>query len=167
MALYTPTEGTDMTKTAQRVEVIPFMETAADTWEQMGDGWTKFTENPGAQTKTKRFINATDETETTTSYKRKFDFECDLRFNSPSIKKVYDIATEGKIGSNALVTVVVADMFGTAVSGAYPARKFSLAVAVSNLDGEDEMKMSGSFNGQGDAVKGTFNPTTGVFTADV
>lgn len=151
--------------------------TATDpVWERCGKGWKKFGENPNAQTESTQYINDASETTDTVSYAPQYSFECDLMPNQPSIKKIYDIAKDRKIGSGAVIDVLIVDTFEKdELNGGYTARRESLAVAVSSLDGTKKMSMSGNLNGQGDGVKGKFTPATnpgtgesaGTFVADV
>lgn len=146
----------------------------APVWERCAKGWKKFSENPNAQTESVQYINEASETTDTVSYSPQYGFECDLMPNQPTIKKIYDIAKDRKTGSEAVVDVLVVDTFEQDEKGAYTARRESLAVAVSSLDGTKKMSMSGNLNGQGDGVKGKFTPATspatgasaGVFVAD-
>lgn len=96
-------------------------------------------------------------------------------YTDKTIKRVYEIAKDRKVGSEAVVDVLIVDKFETTgTEGEYVARRESLAVAVSSLDGTKKMSMSGNLNGQGDGVKGKFVPavspaegaSAGTFTAD-
>jgi hypothetical protein len=164
MSMFTLTSGINLSAVAQRTEIKPYMEITSGAYYQMGEYWTTFTESPSAQTKERKFINNSTSSTSITSYKPQFAFEAMLAFNDPAIAKVYDIAKGRKTGSNARVTLIVADEFATAVSDAYPARKIAATVEVSSLDDDDDMIIKGNFNSWGTEVSGTFNPTTGTFT---
>ena len=155
---------------AQRTDIVPFMNMGTEEspqWKQMGPGWTKFEESPNAQTKNKKYINEKTERESVTRYKPKFDFEADLMYTDPTIKKVYDIQRDRKTGTDAIVDILVVDKFESEEpSEGYAARRMKLAVSVSNVGGEDDMTISGSLNGQGDDIKGKFKTGTSTFTAD-
>lgn len=150
-----------------RPDIMVFMNTAtyaAPIWERCGKGWKKFAENPNAQTEPTQYINDASETIDTVSYSPQYNFETDLMPNQPTIKKVYDIAKDRKTGSDAVVDVLIVDTFEKDEKGAYTARRESLAVAVSSLDGTKKMAMSGNLNGQGDGIKGKFTPATSPAT---
>lgn len=166
MSMFTPTSGINLSAVAQRTEIKPYMEIETGAYYQMGEYWTTFTESPSAQTKERKFINNATSSTSITSYKPQFAFEAMLAFNDPAIAKVYDIARNRKTGSNARVTLIVADEFATAVAGAYPARKIVATVEVSSLDDEDDMIIKGNFSSWGTEIAGTFNPTTGTFTTE-
>ena len=153
----------------QRTDIVPYMNTGTEEspkWSQMGAGWTKFSESPNAQTKSKKYINEKTERESVTRYKPKFDFEADLMHANPTIKKVYDIARNRETGSGAIVDILIVDKIGEEPVDGYEARRMKLAVSVSSFDGDDDMSLSGSLNGQGDDIKGKFVTSTSTFTAD-
>lgn len=139
-----------------RSKIVPAMnlgtENAPD-WEVCGKGWTKFSESPNAQTENTKYINMDSETTDTVSYAPKYSFECDLMSSEKTIKRVYDIAKGRKTGSDCVLPFLVIDKFDPVGDG-YVAWYEKLAVAVSSIDGEKKMKMSGDLNGQGDTEKG-------------
>ena len=164
-------------KIAMRPDVIPYLNTGTSEspiWTRCGDGWKKFSENPNAQTEDTKYINSASEKTDTVSYKPQYSFECDLMYTDPTVKKVYDIAKDRKIGSDAVLDFLIVDAFDTNEDGTMTARREQLAVAVSSIDGDKKMTMSGNLNGQGDGVKGKFvkatNPkegeSAGTFTPD-
>ena len=153
----------------QRTDIVPYMNTGTEEspkWSQMGAGWTKFSESPNAQTKSKKYINEKTERESVTRYKPKFDFEADLMHANPTIKKVYDIARNRETGSGAIVDILIVDKIGEEPVDGYEARRMKLAVSVSSVDGDDDMTISGSLNGQSDDIKGKFVTSTSTFTAN-
>lgn len=164
MSLYTPTSGINLSAVAQRTQIVPYMEIESEKYYKMGEGWQVFTESPSAQTKERKFINNTTSSTSITGYKPQYAFEALLYFNDPAISKVYNIAKLRKTGSDARVPLIIMDEFGTAVSGAYPARKITATVEVSSFDDDDDIILKGNFNAWGTEIPGTFNPTTGVFT---
>lgn len=154
---------------AQRTDIVWYMECGtaeSPDIQKMGFPWTKLTESPSAQTKSKKYVNETEERETISRYKPSYAFECDLDYTEPPVAKVYDIGTNRVTGSGAIVTVYIVDLFKGATGSAYPARKLNVAVNISSIDDDDDMKITGNFNGQGAAVKGMFNTTAPAFTAD-
>ena len=171
MSLYTVPEGTNIEATAQRTDILHFMDvspagTAAgsEVYQQLGSGFMSMTESPSAQTKERKFINEKSKRKNVASYAPSFAFEALLMFNNPAIKKIYDIYTQRKTGTDTIVPMITVDAFEKAVSGSYPARKGKYAVEVSSCDDDDDMIVKGNFNGQGDEVMGWFNPTTGVWS---
>lgn len=151
-------------KVAMRPDVMHYLKVSG-TYRRCGDGWTKFLENPGANTEETRYINMKSSTTETTDYSASYDIECDLMHTEPTVKAVYDICANREIGDKAIIEHVKYDSF----SG--EAWEDSVAVAITAIDGEKKMTMSGSLNVRGDAKKGTFTPSedfsTGTFTPDV
>lgn len=149
--------------TAQRTDIAVFMEVETGKYAQCGTAWTTFTENPNAQTKSRKFINEKTERNNITRYAPEWSFECLLMYERPDIRKIYDIVKERKTGSDTIVTFIVVDLFDGETT-AKAARKVNASVQVSSFDDDDDMIIKGSFHNQGDEVLGTFNMTTGVFT---
>ena len=179
MSIYKVPQGVNIEETAQRTDILHFMDvTDAITglenvvpetenniaWCQMGVGWTAMTESPSAQTKERKFINEKSKRKNITSYSPSIAFEALLMFLNPAIRKVYDIYTKRKTGTDAVVPIVTVDAFETAVGGYYPARKGKYAVEVSSCDDDDDMIIKGNFNGQGDEEMGWFDPTNGKWS---
>ena len=130
MSIYKVPENTNIEVTAQRTDILHFMDvtgvegvTGDDVWCQMGSGWTSMTESPSAQTKERKFINEKSKRKNITSYSPSFGFEVLLMFNKPEVKIIYEIYTRRKTGTDAVVTMVTVEKFGEAVNGYYPARK--------------------------------------------
>lgn len=155
-------------KIAKRTEVIPYMNlgtTDAPDWKRCGRGWKKFQENPNAQTESEQYINEESETTDTVGYSPQYNIECNLMYTDPTIKKVYTIAKDRLTGSDAVLDMLIVDRFdGT--EEACTARRESLAVAISSIDGTKKMAMTGNLNCQGGSVKGKFNMKTNEFTPD-
>lgn len=138
------------------------------TYSLMGLGVVQVDETPGAKVDKTPFVNNTSATGTITGYERVFPFDVQLRTGEAAIMKLYDIARGSLIGASAELYYVRADLFETAVTGAYSARRFKVAVEVTSVEGAgtEIMHIKGTFHQVGDYTEGTFNPTTLAFTAD-
>ncbi len=139
-----------------RTQVVPAMNLGTDDapdWVICGTGWKKFSESPNAQTESTKYINMESETTDTVSYAPKYSFECDLMASERTIKEIYNIAKSRKTGSGCIRPFLIIDKFDKVGDG-YVAWYEKLAVAVSAIDGEKKMTVSGDLNGQGDTVKG-------------
>lgn len=166
-------------KTAQRTDIAVYFDVTGQqgvtitepkenekAWAQAGAAWTSFTENPNAQTKSRKFINEKTERNNITRYSPQWAYEVLLMFERPEIAMVYDIVKQRKTGSDTIVTFVVVDLFKpTETNNTYEARLVNAAVQVSSLDDDDDMIMKGTLYNQGDEVLGTFNVADGIFTA--
>lgn len=140
----------------KRTQIIPAMNLGTETtpdWAVCGRGWRKFSESPNAQTESVKYINMESETTDTTSYSPKYAFECDLMASERTIKEIYRIAKGRKTGSDCVRPFLVIDKFDP-VNDGYVAWYEKLAVAVSSIDGDKKMTVSGDLNAQGDTVKG-------------
>jgi hypothetical protein len=173
MSLYKVPENINIEATAQRTDILHFMDvtdvdstakTGDTVYYQMGVGFTSNTESPSAQTKERKYINEKSSRKNITSYSPSFGFEVLLMFNNPAVRKIYDIYTQRKTGTDAVITMVTVDAFETPTDGYYPARKGKYAVEVSSCDDDDDMIIKGNLNGQGDEDMGYFNPTTGEWS---
>ena len=150
----------EVNKIAMRPDVQHFL-FIGEKYERCGNGWKKFLENPGANTEDTLYINSATATTDTTDYTASYDIECDLMYTEATIKAVYDIAANRKIGDEAVIKHVKYDKFSN------EAWEDNVAVAITSIDGEKKMSMSGSLNVRGDSKKGTFNTETGTFTPAV
>ena len=172
--LYTVPEGVNIEATAQRTDILHFMDVTSEdktassgsgeVWQQLGAGWTSMTESPSAQTKERKYINEKSSRKNITSYAPSYSFEDLLMFNNPATRKVYKIYKQRKTGADAVITMITVDAFETPVNGYYPAYKGKYAVEVTSCDDDDDMIIKGNLNGQGDELLGWFNPTTGTWT---
>lgn len=141
----------------KRTQIILAMNLGTETtpdWAVCGRGWRKFSESPNAQTESVKYINMESETTDTTSYSPKYAFECDLMASERTIKEIYSIAKGRKTGSDCVRPFLVIDKFDRVDNGGYVAWYEKLAVAVSSIDGDKKMTVSGDLNAQGDTVKG-------------
>lgn len=135
----------------------------APVWARCGDGWSKLDESPNAETEDTHYINAASATTTVVGYKPQYAFEVDLMYTDPTIKSIYDVANERKIGAEAVKDFLFVDKFTPGTSeGSYFARREQLAVAVNTKGGTKKMTLSGNLNAQGDPVYGEFTPVTKV-----
>ena len=171
MSLFKAAEGINLEETAQRTDILHFMDVTAkaenqgsEVYHQLGAGWMVMTESPSAQTKERKFINEKSARKSIARYAPTFAFETMLMFNDPAVRLVYDIYTQRKTGSSTVVTMITVDKFDKAVSEYYPARKGKYAVEVSSCDDDDDMIIKGNFNGQGDEAIGWFNPSDGTWS---
>lgn len=171
--LYEVPEGTNIEATAQRTDILHFMDVTDEVkepaeketyYQQLGAGFTSVTESPSAQTKERKYINEKSSRKNITSYSPSFAFETLLMFNNPAVRKIYMIYKQRKTGTNAVVPMITVDAFETPKNGYYPAYKGKYAVEVSSCDDDDDMIIKGNFNGQGDEAIGWFDPANGKWS---
>ncbi len=111
-----------------------------------GEPWLSFTENPNAQTKSRKFINERNERSSIVRYATQWAFECLLEYDKPEVRAVYDIAIEHKTGDDALVDVKIVD---TLIN---KTRCYKGSVQVSSIDDDDDMIIKGTIYAQGDEI---------------
>lgn len=155
-----------------RYQIADYMNVGTGSTEEyalMGAGYLTLDENPSAKIDTTAFINNKSASGTITGYENTFPFDTQLMAEEKAIKKTYDIARNQKTGADAEVDYIRVEMFEPETSGAYPARKFRVAVEISSItgNGTEIVKVAGNLHQVGDFVDGTFNIETKSFTPTV
>ena len=137
-----------------------------EDFEFLGAGFTAINEKPNAQTSEKRYVHEASSTQSITSYKWQADFEGDQIKSEKAIDYIISIGKECKTGEEAETEYIKVDLDKPATGeGAYYARKFKVAVSVSEFpDNDGELGVSGSFLGIGEPVVGTFKVADKSFT---
>lgn len=153
-----------------RYQVADYLNTAVSgdpDYALMGVGFNTLDENPAAKVDKTAYINDKSASGSITGYENTFPFDTQLISDDAAIAFIYDVARNQKTGSDAETDYVRVELFEDAVSGAYPARKFRVAVEVTGITGQgtEIMKVAGNLHQVGDFTDGTFNPTTKAFTA--
>lgn len=153
-----------------RYQVADYLNTAASgdaAFALMGVGFNTLDESPSAKVDKTAYINDRSASGSITGYENTFPFDTQLISDDDAIKFIYDIARNQKTGSDAETDYVRVELFETATAGAYPARKFRVAVEVTGITGQgtEIMKVAGNLHQVGNFVDGTFNPTTKAFVA--
>lgn len=142
----------------------------APNWALCGTGFNSLNEQPNAQVQTSKYINSRATTKNIIGYETVFPFDIDTFQEEAAIMKIYDIARNQRTGADAVVEYVrtdfLADAAGKPIDTAVPARKFRVAVEVSEFSGGglEALKIAGNLNGQGDFVDGTFDVKDRIFT---
>lgn len=153
----------------KRLKVADYLnvgKNGVDEYVFMGLGFTELNESPSAQTSSKRYINDKSATTSITGYETEFGYETDQIRDEKAIDFICDIGELQKTGDDAETDYIKVDLDkpGT-TENTYRARKFRVAVEVSDLEAKDgEMSAKGKFLGVGDLVLGTFDTTTKKFT---
>lgn len=128
-----------------------------EKFELMGLGFESIDEKPNAQTREKRYVIDASSSQSITGYQWQSDFSGDQIENEKVIEYITTIGKELKTGADAETEYLKVDMDkpGT-VENSYYARKFKVAISVSEFPNNDgELGLSGSFLGIGDPVIGT------------
>ena len=137
-----------------------------DAFEFLGTGFTGIDEKPNSQVTEKRYINDASSSQSVTSYKWQSDFTGDQIVNDKAIEYIINIGKELKTGADCETEYVKVDLDKEdSTEGSYYARKFNVAVQVSEFPNNDgELGLSGVFLGLGDPEIGSFNVETKTFT---
>ena len=154
----------------RRDQLMHFVDTSMGggtaTYVLLGDGIASLTEEFNAESETKQWINQQNGTTTIKSYTPSFEVEREDCIDDDCRTWIKRIINELPTGSAAETYVVRVDASATATQGAYPAyrRKFAVSAGSTGGDAGGNVIDSVTFGGVGDAVAGTFNPTTKTFT---
>lgn len=154
-----------------RYQIADYLNTAASgseaaTYSLMGAGFTALDENPSAKVDKTAYISDKSASGSITGYENKFAFDTQLISDEAAVEFLYNIARNQKTGADAETDYVRVDLYKANQGGAYPARKFRVAVEVTGITGAgtEIVKVAGNLHQVGDFVEGTFNPTTKTFT---
>lgn len=145
---------------------------SAPAWKLMGTGFTKLDEQLNPETKETAYINDKSKTTYTLGYKNVFPFDAEYIDSEDAINKIYGIARDRKVGTDAEVEYIRTDNIIDAATGLptttpVAARKFKCSVEVTEISGDPggELKMTGNLNGIGDHIDGYFNLNDRTFSA--
>ena len=161
----------NVTKRHEFADYLNVATTEEPNFALMGTGFTTLDENPGAQTKKKKYVNDKASSSSITSYETVFPFVSDLIVQQEAVLALYTVGRDHLTGSDAEFQYVRVELWdpkdGDASSGEFAARLFVVSAEISSISGEDEIAVSGNLNAVGDPVNGTFNTKTKTFTPAV
>ena len=137
-----------------------------ENFEFLGAGFTAIDEKPNSQVTEKRYINDASSSQSVTGYKWQADFSGDQIDSEKAIEHITTIGKELKTGGDCESEYIRVDLDKPSTTdGGYYARKFKVAIQVSEFPNNDgELGLSGVFLALGDPVVGTFNTKTKTFT---
>ena len=137
-----------------------------ENFEFLGAGFTAIDEKPNSQVTEKRYINDASSSQSVTGYKWQADFSGDQIDSEKAIEYITTIGKELKTGGDCESEYIRVDLDKPSnTNGGYYARKFKVAIQVSEFPNNDgELGLSGVFLALGDPVVGTFNTKTKTFT---
>lgn len=145
----------------------------------MGTGFNTLNEDVGAQVESKTYICDKSESTTIKSYKPKFAYDLDLMYNDAdeeeaaeikTVEELYFIGRNQAVGTDAEREYVRVDLWLPATPGStryFKARKFKVAVEVTNSQGAggETMTGAGNLNPVGDPIFGYFDVQEKTFVA--
>ena len=138
-------------------------------WEQIGEGFTEFSESKNAVSFQRRYIHEITRRTDVTGYAPVIDYEFEVYTDNPVIEALRAIADGELVGEAAKADVLTVDLFDEGeTSGVYRAyrRRYSVIPDESGK-GTDALVYSGTMKAVGDLETGTFVPSSGVWTPAV
>lgn len=141
----------------------------AVNWVLMGTGFTTLDEEPGAQTESVKYVNEVSSSSSIVSYETTFPFEAEQIATEEAITSIYEVGRNHYVGADAEFEYCRVELWnptGAAEDAghSFEARKFMVAVEVSDFTGENKMTISGNLNAIGDPILGVFDTTALTFT---
>lgn len=149
-----------------RYQIADYLNTGSENYSLMGLGFTALDENPNAKVETQAYISDKSASGAITGYENRFPFDTQLISEEEAIDFIYDVARNQKTGSDAETDYVRVDLFKDQSGGAYPARKFKVAVEVTGITGAgtEIVRVAGNLHQVGNFVDGTFDTASKTFT---
>lgn len=134
----------------------------AAKWVLMGTGFTTLDEEPGAQTESVKYVNEVSSSSSIVSYETTFPFEAEQIATEEAITAIYEVGRNHYVGADAEFEYCRVELWNPAGAAedaghSFEARKFVVAVEVSDFTGENKMTISGNLNAVGDPILGTFD----------
>ena len=141
-----------------------------ETYELMGAGFNTLDESTSAKTDSKTYINDKTSTTTIQGYETVFSFESDMIASEKAVMSLYNVGRNHLTGADAQKNYVRVDLYKpTEKENVYPARKFLVAVEVSDFKGNggETVVVSGNLNAVGDFTEGYFDTSSKTFTTEL
>jgi len=132
----------------------------------MGTGFTSLDESPNAQAESRPYISDRSSTSIIRGYEAQFPYNADIIASEEAIMKIYEIGRNQRQAGEAEADYVRCEAFmPTGIHNVHPARKFRVAVEVTDTTGEGTqiIESSGNLNAVGDFIPGCFNIDTKTF----
>ena len=131
----------------------------------LGGVITQLDENSNPTESEKQYIGDKSKTVKVTGYSNEFPITADLVKGDEVCEHFYEIFTERKTGTDALVTHYIVELWNEVSPGVYKARKITQSVIITGkvANPGEQITFTGSLKG-GEFVDGTFNVSTKTFT---
>lgn len=156
-----------MEKRSKFAVFIDVSATSTPDWALLGEGITTASINYNPQTSEETYIHQDSGTTEIESYKPTLPIECSFDKGDAALAYLDTLRKSRAVLDDAVRDALLVYLYEDAVSGAYPAEKQSVSIQIDSFggDGGGKIKINSTLNFRGDAIDGTFNPTTGTFTA--
>lgn len=144
---------------------------STEEWAFMGKGFKALDESPSPNVEKEAFICDSVASASVDRYEPSFAFDSYLIKDEKAIISLHKVGRNQLTGSEAERDYIRVDVYDPATAGStteFKARKFKVAVEVSDCSGEGAkaMTVKGNLNQVGDLILGTFNTSTKEFTAE-
>lgn len=155
----------------KRSKLAVFLNTAptssTPTWCLVGDGVTEMSITYNPQTSEVTYINQDSGVTDVEGYKPTITTPMTALLGDPVFEFVDSIRIGRKVLTDCVTECLLVYLYKNEATGAYPAEKNNCAVQIDDFGGAggESAKLNFTLNFQGDAVQGTFNPTTKTFLA--
>lgn len=158
------------TNTIKRSEFATFLNTtpsAAATYNLIGDGITSGEISYNPETEELTYIHQVTGTTSLNGYKPNMPIEGTAINGDPVFEFIDNLRKTRAVLDAAKTDIVNVWLYETATAGAYPAEKQNVIITIESFGGEGgkPAQIKYTINYAGDAILGTFNPTTKAWTA--
>ena len=135
-------------------------------WALIGDGVTEQTIAYNPQTSDEVYIHQDSGTTDVESYKPNIPTPMTAIKGDPVFDYVDGLRKARAIGADARTKICIVYLYDTETTGAYPAEQNDCSIQIDDFGGAggESATINFTINLIGDAVVGTFNPTTESFT---
>lgn len=154
----------------KRSEVKSFMNTtpaSTATYSLIGDGVTTGTINYNPEVLTETYVHQDSGSTSLERYAPNMPVEATCKVGDEVFDFIDGLRKNRAVGADAETDIVNVWLYETPTSGEYPAEKQSVSIQIDTFggDGGTSAKIAYTINYVGDAIPGTFNPTTKAWTA--
>jgi hypothetical protein len=154
----------------KRSQIRTFLNTTPSTtatYSLVGDGVTTGTIAYNPKTTEETYIHEDNASISVDSYAPNISAEMTAKSGDAVFEFVDGLRKARAVLDDAETDIVNVWLYETPTTGEYPAEKQNVAIQVDDFggDGGTAAKINFTINFVGDPIQGTFNPTTGAFTA--
>ncbi|MBI5954375.1 MAG: hypothetical protein HY865_22185 [Chloroflexi bacterium] len=137
------------------------------TYSLIGDGVTSLETDYGPKTTEETYVHQDNASISVDSYAPKLSVEMTAKLGDAAFAFIDALRKSRAVLGDAETDIVNVWLYETPTAGAYPAERQPVAIQIDTdtREGGVPMKIKYTINYVGDPTPGTFNPTTGTFTA--
>lgn len=136
------------------------------TYSLVGDGVKSFKINYNPKTTEETYVHEDSANISVDGYAPTVPVEMTAKVGDEAFEFIDGLRKARAILADAETDIVSVWLYETPTTGAYPAEKQNVSIQIDDLsvEGGSPVKINYTINYVGDAVQGSFNPTTGTFT---